>query len=278
MLIATHRHFCSPIVTVRVGVDEHAETFYVHKDALRSTSSFFKAALNEDFKEAKTNSIELPEDDPSIFKLYLCWIYDISPFTEPKECIPDSEGEDCGEETDNEDTNYEDDDDEDNDEMDIEDNDETNDSDYPFDEQKPRDYCYRLLAAWRFGNKVLDNDFCDMVIDQLCLDDATQQSYSIAAYSRIYELAPKNSAPRKLLIDAFTFEGGPEWFDNSSYIKSAEMWKAIAKSVMVQWSDQTLHGRAYQSRPVDKCRYHLHNAETGLCYKDTKHFSGAATS
>lgn len=86
----------SPTVTIIVGEASASQTFYVHKDLLVPRSSFFQKALkdygpsgNSDnniqpdksdatingWREGSTGTIELPEDKPEIFKLYVHLLY-----------------------------------------------------------------------------------------------------------------------------------------------------------------------------------------------------------
>ena len=58
--------------------------FSVHKKLICDHSPFFDNAINGEFKEAKKQHIDLPEDTKEVFETYLTWIYrDIiaSPYT-----------------------------------------------------------------------------------------------------------------------------------------------------------------------------------------------------
>ncbi|KAL8876951.1 MAG: hypothetical protein Q9198_004938 [Flavoplaca austrocitrina] len=61
------------IATVRVGKD--AKSWILHKSLLNRHSPFFAAALNGSFKEATTNTVELDDDDPESFQLFVQWLY-----------------------------------------------------------------------------------------------------------------------------------------------------------------------------------------------------------
>ncbi len=63
-------------VTVSVGSGEpyHTRNYLLPKKELCAHSSFFKAALFGDFKEAKQKRIELPEEEPHTFDLYVHWL------------------------------------------------------------------------------------------------------------------------------------------------------------------------------------------------------------
>ncbi|KAL8864393.1 MAG: hypothetical protein Q9198_009892 [Flavoplaca austrocitrina] len=69
------------IVTVRVGSGEEVKSWAVHKGLLTHHSPFFAAALNGFFKESTSNVVELIEDSPEAFNLFVYWLYtgDLTP-------------------------------------------------------------------------------------------------------------------------------------------------------------------------------------------------------
>lgn len=60
--------------SIEVLVGPAKKSFRVHPDALQRRSTFFRAACSERWKHA-SNAIELIEDDPEIFDLYLNCVY-----------------------------------------------------------------------------------------------------------------------------------------------------------------------------------------------------------
>lgn len=50
-------------------------------------SKFFRAALESDFQEAHTKTIELPEDDEATIELFVHWLYGQTPFNRPSLAI-----------------------------------------------------------------------------------------------------------------------------------------------------------------------------------------------
>lgn len=54
---------------------EHAATFTVPELLLTENSQFFRAAFRNNWKEATTRTVELPEVAVSAFHLYLNWVY-----------------------------------------------------------------------------------------------------------------------------------------------------------------------------------------------------------
>ncbi|ORY62209.1 uncharacterized protein BCR38DRAFT_346643 [Pseudomassariella vexata] len=66
----------SPVIPLRVGeAFDHVQTFYVHKSVLLK-SEYFRKALCGEFKEAETQVIDLPEEDPAIFHFIVAFLYE----------------------------------------------------------------------------------------------------------------------------------------------------------------------------------------------------------
>lgn len=61
------------MVTLLVGESE--KPFYVHLDLLCDASEFFRAAFKGNFQESSEKTMRLPEDDESIFELFVDWLY-----------------------------------------------------------------------------------------------------------------------------------------------------------------------------------------------------------
>ncbi|KAM0799296.1 hypothetical protein BDR22DRAFT_856065 [Usnea florida] len=61
------------IVQIKVGPQKRL--FNMHKRLLCNTSAFFEAALNGNFKESKTQTIEMAEDDADVFHCFQYWAY-----------------------------------------------------------------------------------------------------------------------------------------------------------------------------------------------------------
>ncbi|KAF7122784.1 hypothetical protein CNMCM5793_000894 [Aspergillus hiratsukae] len=61
--------------TVDIAVGVQKEIFSVHETLIRASSSFFDKAMAGDWKESQQRTIQLPEDEPGIFALYVKWLY-----------------------------------------------------------------------------------------------------------------------------------------------------------------------------------------------------------
>lgn len=76
----------------------NGETFPVHKFIVCPRSAFFATAL-KNFKEANTQTVNLPEDDPHIVKMMLDWMYQgkylLFSDVDPLEKGADDHGPDC---------------------------------------------------------------------------------------------------------------------------------------------------------------------------------------
>ncbi|RDW92789.1 BTB/POZ domain-containing protein [Aspergillus mulundensis] len=57
------------------SVGEQRKTFVVHEAALREFSPFFDKALTGEWKEARERVVQLPEEDPEVFDIFVHWVY-----------------------------------------------------------------------------------------------------------------------------------------------------------------------------------------------------------
>ncbi|CAD0088687.1 unnamed protein product [Aureobasidium mustum] len=61
--------------TIKVGRGPHAGVFTVPKALLCNSSTYFKTALNSQFIEGQTQTVNLEDEDPAIFRTYIAWLY-----------------------------------------------------------------------------------------------------------------------------------------------------------------------------------------------------------
>jgi BTB/POZ domain len=54
--------------------DQH-EIFGIHERLIRASSPFFDKAMSDKWQESLQRSIQLPDDEPKIFQLYVHWLY-----------------------------------------------------------------------------------------------------------------------------------------------------------------------------------------------------------
>ena len=63
----------SEAATILVG--EEQKKFFVHKKLICHYSGFFRGALEGNFAEAEDNVVELEDDHPDLFALFVTWLY-----------------------------------------------------------------------------------------------------------------------------------------------------------------------------------------------------------
>ncbi|CAO2657506.1 Nn.00g036320.m01.CDS01 [Neocucurbitaria sp. VM-36] len=61
-------------IVVKVGSDPTVSTCYIHAEALRGSSDFFKRALKPEWTMTSSRLIHLPDVDPALFDLYARWL------------------------------------------------------------------------------------------------------------------------------------------------------------------------------------------------------------
>lgn len=69
------KSYGTKIVTIRVGKESASQDFMVHENLMVARSPFVRTALNNDWKEAKSRVIPMPEDQPETFSTYQQWLY-----------------------------------------------------------------------------------------------------------------------------------------------------------------------------------------------------------
>ncbi|KAL8947995.1 MAG: hypothetical protein Q9222_005777 [Ikaeria aurantiellina] len=62
-------------VAIKVGTGDNTRVWRLPKELLIHISPFFAAALGGQWKESATDTIELNEDDPEAFRLFIEWAY-----------------------------------------------------------------------------------------------------------------------------------------------------------------------------------------------------------
>ncbi|CAG8950236.1 hypothetical protein HYFRA_00008474 [Hymenoscyphus fraxineus] len=63
------------MVTINVSLNHLKDTFIVHKNFICFYSPFFDAAFNGAFKEAETQVLDLEDTSPTVFGLFVNWLY-----------------------------------------------------------------------------------------------------------------------------------------------------------------------------------------------------------
>ncbi|KAF1950260.1 hypothetical protein CC80DRAFT_539715 [Byssothecium circinans] len=77
--MANENHFLddlgTSVITVNVGSGTNLKAFTVHEKLLCERSEFFRTTLNGKWKESDVRVVDLPEDDPATFALYVQCLY-----------------------------------------------------------------------------------------------------------------------------------------------------------------------------------------------------------
>ncbi|KAL8947992.1 MAG: hypothetical protein Q9222_005774 [Ikaeria aurantiellina] len=78
-------------VTVKVGSGSEAKVWKLPMNILKHVSPYFRAALSPPWSESATGTIELHDDDPVAFRLFLRWLFNWTlggSDKPPKEALP----------------------------------------------------------------------------------------------------------------------------------------------------------------------------------------------
>lgn len=62
-------------ITVLVAEGNAQKKFVIHQDLICARSDFFRNSMKDGWKESNEGVVELPEDDPQIFGLYVQSLY-----------------------------------------------------------------------------------------------------------------------------------------------------------------------------------------------------------
>jgi hypothetical protein len=72
LLCQYHSYVASLSIRVLVGAEESGmKEFTVHEDLICPRSQFFRKAMSGPWKESEERKVDLPEDEPGVFALYL---------------------------------------------------------------------------------------------------------------------------------------------------------------------------------------------------------------
>jgi len=119
--------------------------------------------MEHDWKEKKEKLIHLPDDQIEVFGLYCAWLYARDPLGLTHP-IPCK----C-----------------------------------PNNREELNNYNELLRRAWQFGDKILDHDFCDMVIDNLISHCSSCNTWSNREVFILYQSCTAGVPVRQLLTDIY---------------------------------------------------------------------------
>lgn len=210
-----------------VGQGSSQKLFLVHKDLVTRHSDFFSAALSKDWKENKTRSVTLEEDDPATFEIFSRFLYSGQIFivadagdgsaTKPKTLGAGGYNEEWN----------------------------------------------RLTQCWCLGDKLLSSSFKDAITDTAIARLLTTKKFPLSMPQEVYQASSGDSGMRRLMRDVVVWR----WDDYhlSSRFRpddSIEFYVDVAVTMKKVSEAQRSGDPPYAAKST--CGYHDHN---GACYK-----------
>jgi len=128
-----------------------------------------------------------------------------------------------------------------------------------------------MRKLWMFGDKVLDHDFCDMVVDALISTAKLVGRWPIPSIFKIREVCGPNAPIRQFLVDMYLHLAHDTWFEEK-YNLNVDAYKEIVHAFALKKS--TSPTKANAPWTLDGCVYHWHKKEGGICYKDKDYWVG----
>jgi hypothetical protein len=180
--------------------------------------------------EGDTGVVKLPEDRPDMFRTYTAWLYRM-PIIDT--IIPGTPSEE-------------------------------------FTHAQTAHALYYLIDAYIFGDKILDNDFCDMVIDTLMSQCEKSNKYPVLGVERICNISALDAPQRKLMTDIVISRGSPAWFTLEGVYRSmdAKYFLDIISGLLASPASVGA-SRLRENWPwvKDPCVYHRHKQTQKSCYR-----------
>jgi hypothetical protein len=234
--VAEEPSFDSEPITVIVGEDK--KKFFVHESHIRSSSEFFDRAMNGDWKEKATRTIDLPEIDPRAFSVYLKWLHsgqffireadDLDLDCDDAECMGDGEWS-------------------------------------------------KWSASYKLGSYLMDGDFRDAFIDMAIEKMREEDHYNVDLPSDIYIYSPEGSNHRKLALDIALHSWTDSEFKLVAQREHGVDFLTDLVAALGPKLRIGLEGMStweFFSENIDTCRYHEHTllGEEKPCYKSRRQF------
>lgn len=217
-----------------VGPQE--KKYHVHKRIICPASSFFGSACNGDWKEGSEGLVKLPEVEPHIFEVYLCWVY-------TKEIDVVSEVTD------------------------------TQPPNRKYDKARMNDafgsVFLRMVGAFALGDMLNDAVFTNAIIDEFVLLCKSSECLpSAALLETAWRKLPEQSGMMKAIVDDYAVRMPPTEFKDCA----AELPPAFVANVAhacFRDRELALSARGIFKRP--RCFYHDHltgESKTKCCKAD----------
>ncbi|KAF7187988.1 hypothetical protein HII31_10660 [Pseudocercospora fuligena] len=125
-----------------------------------------------------------------------------------------------------------------------------------------------LASAFIFGDKFLDFDFCDAVIDCVIEQIWKTSALDISLVEHVWRNTTPSSPLRRLILDLYGFVGIERWLEelqNDNHFH-AEFMKDALRDQMKRRGSGSLPAKD-PPFPQDPCAYHKHS--NVVCYKES---------
>ena len=122
-----------------------------------------------------------------------------------------------------------------------------------------------LVGAYFIGEKFIDADYKDTIIDCIIHKLKTSRSFDKGQATLVWESTPVDSPLRKLRLDIYAWCGAPDWLDDdpdNDYYVNVEFAIALSRLQMEMGKNAKQHHAPFK---VDSCKYHKH--AKGDCYR-----------
>lgn len=178
---------------IKVQVGESQTTFFIHKDLLVKHSEFYKAALNEIWKEGTECTVKLPNDDPEHFKIFAAFLYTGHVHTSTEGEVKSAEP----------------------------------DRVFPVDTE-----WIRICQSWALGQKLLSVSFKDACTDAFVAKMHESQRYPSDLHTTIYAHGPAQCGMKRLCVDVAVWKWSDTAMNggimNGGYV---EFWYSVAAAL-----------------------------------------------
>lgn len=202
----------------------------VHKTLICHNSRFFNGALDKKCEEGKTGVINMAEDNPEVFVLYVSWLYGQSLYLSGGPIYSAT-------------------------------------STTPMNHW---DVYENWTSAFVFGDRILDDDFCDAIVDATLRYAENTTVWPSWQLEKILKICPVESPPHRLMIDVFVYRANSTWIkmgELSPRRCTADTWMEICRGLLAG-RDKFSKDRTDWPWVKNPCVYHRHAMPGGgSCYR-----------
>lgn len=128
-------------------------------------------------------------------------------------------------------------------------------------------FVYR--RAYMFGDKVLDRDFCDMILDETMKTAKKLGVTPTGLLFFIFNLAYEGVPARQLLLDVMLYSADSKWLNNPYWndVNNFEAMKEISKTFIRSKESPIEASKAPYTSHKTMCRYHWHTMTGSACFR-----------